>query len=100
MKSIPLKNGKSVMIDDHWFDYLNQWKWRITAGSVCRTEIVNGKQVVIHMRRVIMSPQGKQIVTHNNDNPLDCQEHNLTLTTRREIYIDRFQSSVYPCGND
>lgn len=103
MMTIPLKSGGAVKVDDHWFGVLSQWDtWRLINGSVCRGAMVDGKQVYIHMRRVIMAPKGKQIVMHDNGDPLDCQEHNLTLTTRRKVSEDRFYGNgrFLPCGDD
>lgn len=95
MKVIPLKSGGDAMVDDHWFDYLSQWStWRLVGGSVCRTEVNHhGKQVTIHMRRVVRDAQKKDIVRHYNNNPLDCQEENLELTDRRTMYLERFRGS-------
>ena len=36
MKQILLTQSKVALVDDGWFDFLNQWKWTPVAPADCQ----------------------------------------------------------------
>lgn len=89
MKLIPLTQGKFAKVDDEDFDYLSQFKWH--ARKVRRTyyagrhETKNGKQLNIHMHRVIYGALDADAqVDHINHDGLDNQKENLRVATLQQ----------------
>lgn len=93
-KTIPLSGGKEfALVDEADFEYLNQWKWKLSSGRAVRTKHVgtvgdwrNGKRkdVTIHMHRLVMdAPEGLE-VDHIDGNPLNNQKSNLRLCSHEE----------------
>lgn len=88
MKFIPLTQGKFAMVDDVWFDYLNQWKWcyhksRGDNGYAERGQWKDGKLDHIKMHRVVMGckPYDGKEVDHRDDDGLNNQQYNLRVAT-------------------
>jgi len=87
MKTIPLTQGKIVLVDDEDYEYLNQRKWyaskRGNTWYAIRIVCIP-KQRTIRMHRVILNaPNGMQ-VDHINSNGLDNRKSNLRLCTHAE----------------
>lgn len=80
MKQIPLTQGKFALVDDHWFDYLNQWKWYYKQGYAARTDRTVTKTCVFIHRVVMNAPSGMH-VDHINHDTLDNQVSNLRICT-------------------
>jgi hypothetical protein len=78
MRQIPLTQGRFALVDDHWFDYLSQWKWHYDGKYARRhTPRVNGKQGNVLMHRVIAkTPEGK-FTDHRDGDELNNLESNL-----------------------
>lgn len=80
MKEITLGNsGKSAIIDDGDFDWLDKWKWRFdqNTGYAFRREYSYGKRLWISMHRVILSPAVGMMADHMNRDKLDNRRSNL-----------------------
>lgn len=97
MKIIPLTQGKSVLVSDEDFEYLNQWKWCVShygyAVRSCRRP--NGKKGILWMHRALMErmlnepiPDGYQ-VDHIDSNSLNNQRGNLRLATKSQNQMNR-----------
>ena len=90
MKLIPLSGrlgqGRFAKVDDEWFDYLNQWTWRLNdAGYVIRSGERSGiKRRFYRMHRVIAGAVATQEVDHANGDTLDNQQVNLRLCTHQQ----------------
>ena len=78
MKLIPLSKGKFAKVDDHWFDYLNQWKWHFDGKYARRNIYENGKLVkrVLMHRLINNTPEGL-FTDHADGDCLNNQESNL-----------------------
>src|ERR1044071_8925100 len=88
MKLIPLSKGKFAKVDDHWFKYLNQWKWHFD-GAYARRNVYhyeNGKKIQEHIfihRIVVKTPPG-MFTDHIDGDTLNDQESNLRICTNRQ----------------
>lgn len=84
MKAIPLTQGQFAIVDDYWFDYLSQWKWRavwckdIESYYAVRTS-KEGKTIYMH-RIVAKTPQG-MVCDHIHHKTLDNRECELRNVT-------------------
>lgn len=105
MKKIPLTKKQFALVDDHDFDYLNQWKWYAHKGTNARTFYAIRKAssyrqngITFRMHRVIMNnPKGKEI-DHINGNGLDNRRANLRLATTSENQMNRRKQSNNTSG--
>jgi hypothetical protein len=90
MKEIPVTQGKVALVDDHWFDYLMQWKWAAIKQqsniyyAVRKGKTIEGKQITIRMHRVIMATPDNQEVDHINHNGLCNLEENMRNCTHAQ----------------
>lgn len=98
-KLIPLSKGKAyAIVDEEDFEYLNQWKWKLTGGRASRSKHVgtvgdwrNGKRkdIAILMHREIMNAPKGMDVDHINHNQLDNRKSNLRVCTHHENTMNR-----------
>jgi hypothetical protein len=94
MKTIELTQGKVTLVSDHWFEYLNQWKWSAhSAGQkwyAVRHEGTRLFQKKIYMHREIMSINDSKIqVDHRDDDGLNNQDDNLRVCTKAQNMSNR-----------
>lgn len=85
MKTIPLTQGKSAVVDDEDYDFLMQWKWRYQKGYAVRD--IRKKQLYMH-RVILNTPLGFD-TDHINLNRLDNRKSNLRIATRFENNCNR-----------
>jgi hypothetical protein len=90
MKKIELTQNQWALVDDWWFDVLNQVRWQAQwneqTGSyyAVRAYRVGAKTFSILMSNVVaQTPKGK-MCDHINHNTLDNQEHNLRNTNNAQ----------------
>lgn len=79
-KKIPLTQGKSAIVDDEDYDFLNQWKWTFSRYAV-RT---GGNNRRIYMHQIILPYKKGFEIDHINQNKLDNRRENLRYVTRSE----------------
>ena len=99
MKQIPLTQGKFALVDDYWFDYLNQFKWTATNNHdhtfyavrySTRTSEPNHKGLMIRMHHCIIGqPLDGNEVDHIDGDGLNNQRHNLRIVTTRKNQHNR-----------
>lgn len=81
-KEIPLSRGMIALVDDADFDWLNQWKWHVTAGGYAqRRETKSDGGAYILMHRLIVAAPGGVFADHINHDTLDNRRDNLRLAT-------------------
>jgi HNH endonuclease len=90
VKTIELTQGYSTLVDDDWFDYLNQFKWCATnvhngRPYAARSVRLNGpKKTWVWMHRLIIAAPNSAEVDHANGNSLDNRRANLRICERLE----------------
>lgn len=91
MKKIPLTQNQFAIVDNHWFDYLNQWKWRALWNKCTRSFYAvrkeNNKTILMH-RVVSNTPEG-MYCDHIHHNTLDCRESELRNVTPSQSVMNR-----------
>lgn len=97
MRSIELTQGRTVLVDDADFEYLNQWKWRFVAdkrnpqytGYALRNTMINGKETTVRMHRDITGVSKSHQVDHVNGNGLDNTRANLRICVGSQNQANR-----------
>ena len=99
MKQIPLAQNKFALVDDEDFDFLNQWKWKISnKGYVVRSIWEEGKSKIIWMHRLIMdTPRGME-TDHEDLNKLNCQRYNLRICSHAQNNMNTLKHSNNTSG--
>lgn len=88
MKLISLSQGKFAKVDDHLFDYFNQWKWHFD-GKYARRNVYhyeNGKRVQTHilMHRIVNRTSKGRFTDHIDGDALNNQKNNLRTCIVRQ----------------
>jgi hypothetical protein len=73
-----------AIVDADKFNDLNQYKWKISSGYICRNYRLNGKSKSLKMHRYIIQAPDDKYVDHINGNKLDNRASNLRLCNRTE----------------
>jgi hypothetical protein len=101
MREIELTQGKSALVDENEFKYLNQWKWHYSNGYAVRhnSELYKetGLRRLVRMHRVITSAPDDMHVDHINGNKLDNRKHNLRVCTKGQnnTNVDKRKKNKY-----
>lgn len=83
-------NGGAFYMDEEDLHLLGKWKWHIDGrGYVRRCTSSKGKDVEIHIHKLIMKPRIGQIVDHINGDKLDNTRKNLRLCSVTENLRNR-----------
>lgn len=71
MKQLISPCGKTILVDDDCFDYLNQWQWSLNPNGYARRTIrTSSGGASLKLHRVIMNTPKDLVVDHINGNPL------------------------------
>lgn len=88
MKEIKLTQGKVTLVDDEWYEYLNQWKWcyskwdQANTGYAVRTDGKRPNRQTIRMHSIIMGGISDDLeIDHRDGDGLNNQKYNLRLCT-------------------
>lgn len=92
MKTIRLTQGKTALVDDSMFDFINQWKWFAHKAS---TNVFHARRTswnkttkkheVILMHRLIMGATSPDIfIDHKDQNGLNNQVSNLRICSHQQ----------------
>lgn len=68
-------NGYEILVSSEDFEYLSKFKWKVDKWTKAVMTRINNKTVM--MSRLIMNPQGNDIVDHKDYNTLNNQRSNL-----------------------
>ncbi|MGD0656283.1 MAG: hypothetical protein ABSA16_18265 [Thermoguttaceae bacterium] len=81
MKKIQLTRGYEALVDDVYFDWLNQFHWQVmfslTGKPYAKTHLrfADGRRLTVGMQSLVLF--GANEVDHVNCNGLDCRRENL-----------------------
>ena len=93
MKEIKLSQGQVALVDDHDFEWLNQWRWYAYRGVysyyAIRDVYINKKYVHIRMHRLILGASGKILIDHKDRNGLNNQRDNLRLCNNSQNCVNK-----------
>lgn len=95
MKYIPLSKGKSAIIDDEDYEWINQWKWCVNSCNY-PSRYENGKFITLH--RFIMNPPANMQVDHVNGNRLDNRKANLRICSHSQNCVNRESTTPNTSG--
>lgn len=96
MKKMPLSKGKSALVSDEDYDYLNQWKWCVNGGGYAtRSYRADGRKRYWRMHRIVVErtmdgpiPEGL-FPDHIDGDRLNNQRENLRLVTSSQNSMGR-----------
>ena len=96
-KRIPLTRGKSVIVDDEDYEWLNQWKWcyvkaysGTSDGYAYRSvKTEDRKNKVVLMHRLILNAPSHLQVDHVDGNGLNNRRSNIRLATPSQQMANR-----------
>ena len=95
-KQISLTQGQVAIVDDWWFDELNQYKWFAqwqpdtkSFRAVRSSSRLLGKRKFILMHVVIAGTPNRMVTDHINHNTLDNREINLRVCTCSQNLTNR-----------
>lgn len=85
-KEIFLTQGRVAVVDDDWYEYLNQWKWCVSDGYAVRNGVQQqGKRPpFIRMHRVVNATPDGFDTDHVDHDKLNNQSANLRTATRSQ----------------
>jgi hypothetical protein len=90
MKEIKLSKGKTTIVDDEDYEYLNQFKWYYNTGYAVRGKKIGGKGIKILMHRLIMGVTDSKVhIDHFNHNKLDNRKENLRIATQQQNQFNK-----------
>ncbi len=98
MKEIPLTQGYVALVDDKDYEWLSQWKWRVSlmrGGSKAvrsAPRVGGGREQNIHMSRQIMDAPSGMPVDHWDHDTLNNQRVNLRVCTSAQNAANRRKS--------
>lgn len=103
MKKIKLTQGKFALVSDEDYEFLSQWRWYAHKGHKTyyarrNSSRVNGKQITIHMHRVIAERMEIKSPDHTDQNGLNNQRNNLREATISQQAINRNLQSINTSG--
>jgi len=93
-KLIPLTQNQFAIVDDHWYEFLMQWKWyarwnpQTKSFYAVRHDKTNHDKT-IWMHRIIMNTQDSVTCDHINHNTLDNRESELRNVNSTQSAINR-----------
>lgn len=93
MRKIMLSQGKYAIVDDIFFDWVNQWKWYFNGRYAVRTPHKARGAKPIRMHREIMKAPDDLEVDHINGEKLDNRIVNLRLCTHSQNSKNTSKSS-------
>jgi len=84
MKKIKLTQDKFAVVDDEWFDYINQYKWCYYNGGYAARQIQKDRiKTTIYMHRQIANTPIGMDTDHINGDKLDNRGENLRVVDHK-----------------
>lgn len=104
MKEIPLTKGKVALIDDDDYEYINQWRWKLsTSGYAIRTVCLKNDLGInrftsLIMHRVIMNAKKSEVIDHVDCDRLNNTKNNLRFCSIGENCRNRVKTKKNTSG--
>ena len=95
MKEIYITRGCKTIVDDEDFEWLNQWKWYISAWRVVSRKETNR---TIFMHKMLISVPEGYTVDHKNGDRLDNRKENLRKANVFQQAHNRPKTSLNKSG--
>lgn len=92
MKKIELTQGKFALVDNEWFDYLNQYNWHAINTHYDDIHWYAGRRQMyktLFMHNIIMNPPIGFEVDHKNGIGLDNQCFNLRIVLHQQNQMNQ-----------
>lgn len=86
MKKIKLTQNKYALIDNSYFEYLNQWKWYVAHNkrNYYAVRMDNDRKIIGMHRLILDTLNTKKLIDHINGNGLDNRRKNLRVCSNQE----------------
>jgi len=106
MKEIQLSKGRTALVDDNDFDFLNQYQWSYTKNGtgeyaeMCIWDSENKNHVNVYMHKLILNTPRGMCVDHIDHNGLNNQRSRDYNPLSCHKYIKKFcylQNNYYLC---
>ncbi len=104
MKEIKLTKGKIALVDDEDYEYINQWRWKLsTSGYAIRTVCVKNDLGInrftsLIMHRVIMDAKKGEVIDHIDCDRLNNTKNNLRFCSVGENCMNRLKGKKNTSG--
>lgn len=84
MKTLRLKSGAEVLVDDEDFDFVSQYSWHVSHNgyAIRRAVEPSGRKRVIYMHKELMTPSPGHEIDHADMNKLNNCRSNLREASR------------------
>lgn len=89
MKEIILTQGKVALVDDEWYEMVNQFKWTAFKSGEQWYAVRGWKDDRILMHHFIMGKPEKLVVDHIDGNGLNNQKSNLRHCTHSQNHLNQ-----------
>jgi hypothetical protein len=94
MKKIKLTQGRSAMVDDEDFEWLNQWNWYLDShGYATKTNNSNNSKIFMH--RIIMNCPIGTMIDHIDRDPLNNRRDNLRFCNHAQNAMNKKKGKNY-----
>lgn len=100
-KKINLANHVVVLVDDADFEWLNQWKWHLSAKGYAATSTydkITKKNDSVYMHRLVNNTPSDKHTDHINGNKLDNRRKNLRTCTPSQNQFNKTKYSNNTSG--
>jgi len=89
MKTIPLTQGYSAIVDDDDYESLSKHSWITVFDGKQRYAKTRINGIDIKMHRMILNPSSDKYVDHMNENGLDNRRSNIRVCSPSENMMNR-----------
>lgn len=80
------KTGLPFLVSNQDAEWLSHFTWHLTYKGYVATNVkqIDGSYRAVHLQRMLLTPDGKNVVDHINGSKLDNRRENLRIVTNSE----------------